>query len=167
MLNFNLDILSNPFCGLIIGILVTVVCQSSSTSTSIFITMVAAGLLTVGQAIYTIMGANIGTSVTSAIVAFGNVGTPSEFRAAMEAAVLVAAFNWVTVFILLPLEIICGMLEKMTWAIVEQIGEDNGIENKLFNPIKYITNPLKQFFIKIDKSGLGSTNYTGTFVKVG
>ena len=40
------DILSNPFCGLIIGILVTVLVQSSSTSTSIFITMVGADLLT-------------------------------------------------------------------------------------------------------------------------
>ena len=40
-------ILSNPFCGLVIGMLVTVLCQSSSTSTSIFITMVGADLITV------------------------------------------------------------------------------------------------------------------------
>ena len=38
-------ILSNPFCGLIIGILLTVLVQSSSTSTSIFITMTGSGLL--------------------------------------------------------------------------------------------------------------------------
>ena len=40
-------ILSNPFCGLIIGILLTVLVQSSSTSTSIFITMTGSGLLKV------------------------------------------------------------------------------------------------------------------------
>ena len=128
--------------------------------------MVAAGLLTVGQAIYTIMGANIGTSITSTIVAFGNVGTPSEFRAAMEAAVLVAGFNWVTVLVLLPLEIIFGMLEKLTGAIVGGISEENSSTSSV-DPIAYITDPLQQFFLTVDKSGLGSTNYTGTFVKVG
>jgi len=42
------DILSNPFCGIILGILLTVLVQSSSTSTSIFITMTGSGLLKVG-----------------------------------------------------------------------------------------------------------------------
>jgi sodium-dependent phosphate cotransporter len=42
----------------------TVTVQSSSTSTSIIITMVAAHILTVEQAIYMVMGCNIGTSVT-------------------------------------------------------------------------------------------------------
>ena len=41
------EILSNPFCGLILGILLTVLVQSSSTSTSIFITMTGSGLLKV------------------------------------------------------------------------------------------------------------------------
>ena len=41
------DILSNPFGGLIIGILLTVLVQSSSTSISIFITMTGSGLLKV------------------------------------------------------------------------------------------------------------------------
>lgn len=43
------DLLNNPFCGLIIGILITVFVQSSSTSTSIFITMAGSGLITVSQ----------------------------------------------------------------------------------------------------------------------
>ena len=45
------DLLNNPFCGLIIGILITVFVQSSSTSTSIFITMAGSQLITVSQGI--------------------------------------------------------------------------------------------------------------------
>ena len=48
--------------------------------------MVAAELLTVKQAIPLVMGANIGTSVTSTIVALGQVGDRNEFRRAFAAA---------------------------------------------------------------------------------
>ena len=71
---------------MLVGVLVTVLVQSSSTSTSIFITMVAAELLTVTQAIPLVMGANIGTSVTSTIVALAQVGQKDEFRRAFAAA---------------------------------------------------------------------------------
>ena len=49
ILNDVQDLLNNPFCGLIIGILITVFVQSSSTSTSIFITMAGSQLITVSQ----------------------------------------------------------------------------------------------------------------------
>ena len=65
-------------------VLVTVLVQSSSTSTSIVITMVAADLFTVKQAIPLIMGANIGTSVTSTIVALGQSLDRGEYLAANE-----------------------------------------------------------------------------------
>ena len=48
-------LLNMPIVGLIAGILITVMVQSSSTSTSIMVSMVGAGLLTVEQAIYMIM----------------------------------------------------------------------------------------------------------------
>ena len=51
-----------------VGILATVLVQSSSTSTSIVVGLVGAGQLTVHNAIPIIMGANIGTSVTNTIV---------------------------------------------------------------------------------------------------
>lgn len=57
-------ILSNPVAGLVIGVLVTVLVQSSSTSSSIVVSMVSSGLLDVQSAVPIIMGANIGTSVT-------------------------------------------------------------------------------------------------------
>ena len=51
----NSVLFNNPIAGMLVGVLVTVLVQSSSTSTSIIITMVAADLLTVRQAISLIM----------------------------------------------------------------------------------------------------------------
>jgi hypothetical protein len=52
----------NPISGLMIGILCTVFLQSSSTTTSIVVTLVGAGAISVNQGIYMVMGSNIGTS---------------------------------------------------------------------------------------------------------
>nr|XP_040025184.1 sodium-dependent phosphate transport protein 2A-like [Gasterosteus aculeatus aculeatus] len=73
-------ILSNPVAGLVIGVLVTVLVQSSSTSSSIVVSMVSSGLLDVQSAVPIIMGANIGTSVTNTIVAMMQAGDRNEFR---------------------------------------------------------------------------------------
>ena len=68
-----------PLIGLFIGILATSLIQSSSTTTSLVVGMVAAGtfgddpILAVTAAIPYIMGANIGTSVTSTIVALAKL----------------------------------------------------------------------------------------------
>ncbi|CAF4744224.1 unnamed protein product [Rotaria magnacalcarata] len=53
-------ILSNPIGGLMLGLLATVIVQSSSTSTSIVVSMVSSSILPVQRAIPIIMGANIG-----------------------------------------------------------------------------------------------------------
>ena len=50
---------SNPFVGLFIGVLATSLIQSSSSTTSIVVGMVGGGVLTVGNAIPIVMGANI------------------------------------------------------------------------------------------------------------
>lgn len=55
----------NPFAALVIGILATVLVQSSSTTTSITVSLVGAQALSVQTGIYMVMGANIGTSVTN------------------------------------------------------------------------------------------------------
>ncbi len=59
-----------PLRGVFIGILVTVLIQSSSGTTVMTVSFVNAGLLTLKQAIGIIMGANIGTTVTAQIIAF-------------------------------------------------------------------------------------------------
>ncbi|VWL85631.1 Na/Pi cotransporter family protein [Oceanivirga miroungae] len=61
---------TNPFLGVLTGILVTALIQSSSGTTVITIGLVAAGFLSLRQAIGIIMGANVGTTVTSFIIGF-------------------------------------------------------------------------------------------------
>lgn len=59
---------SNPFKGVLTGLGITAVIQSSSATTVLVVSFVSAGLLTLREAIGVIMGANIGTTVTAWII---------------------------------------------------------------------------------------------------
>ena len=61
---------SNPFKGVLTGLSITSIIQSSSATTVMVVSFVNAGLLSLGQAIGVIMGANIGTTVTAWLVAW-------------------------------------------------------------------------------------------------
>ena len=61
---------SNPFKGVLTGLGITTVIQSSSATTVMVVSFVNAGLLTLAQAISVIMGANIGTTVTAWLVSW-------------------------------------------------------------------------------------------------
>lgn len=61
---------TNPFMGVLVGIVVTVLIQSSSGTTVITVGLVSAGFMTLRQAIGVIMGANIGTTITAFIIGF-------------------------------------------------------------------------------------------------
>lgn len=113
--NFATDLLSlttNPFIALFLGILATALIQSSSTTTTIIVALVSTGEITLGNAIPLIMGANIGTAVTSTIVSLGHIWNRDEFEGAVAGASVHDLFNIITVFLLLPLEIFTGFLEK-------------------------------------------------------
>ena len=64
---------SNRFIGVLVGALITAVIQSSSATTVMVVGFVNSGLMTLRQAIWIIMGANIGTTITGQLVAL-NVG---------------------------------------------------------------------------------------------
>lgn len=61
---------SNPFKGVMTGLGITSIIQSSSATTVMVVSFVNAGLLTLAQAIGVIMGANIGTTVTAWMVSW-------------------------------------------------------------------------------------------------
>lgn len=102
----------DPFTGLFLGVLATVLVQSSSVTTSIVVGLVSGGVMSVESAIPVVMGANIGTTVTNAIVSFGHISQREEFRKAFSGAMIHDFFNILTVAILLPLEIFTGFLAK-------------------------------------------------------
>ena len=68
MHNFLGKITSNRFLGVLVGTLITAIIQSSSATTVMVVGFVNAGLLNLSQAAGVIMGANIGTTITSWIV---------------------------------------------------------------------------------------------------
>ena len=132
---------ANPVLGLIIGMVCTALIQSSSTVSSIIVAMVAGGL-PIDIAIPMIMGANIGTSITSTIVSLGHVTNKEEFQRAFNAATIHDFFNVISVLIFLPLEIIFGVLEKISAAMVGIFASSSGMSVDGVNPIKAITKPI-------------------------
>lgn len=61
---------TNRFTGAVAGALVTAIIQSSSITTVLVVGFVSAGLMSLGQSVGVILGANIGTTVTAQIIAF-------------------------------------------------------------------------------------------------
>ena len=115
------DVVDNPISALMVGILATVLVQSSSTTTSIIISLVGANELSVKFAVFMIMGANIGTSVTNTIVAMGHFNNPEELRRGFSAATVHDVFNMIAVAIWLPINWIYPVFKTMTYEMVKDI----------------------------------------------
>lgn len=60
---------ANRFLGVLVGALITAVIQSSSATTVMVVGFVNAGMMTLNQAVWIIMGANIGTTITGQLIA--------------------------------------------------------------------------------------------------
>jgi sodium-dependent phosphate cotransporter len=105
---------SNPFTGLFIGLLITAMLQSSSTTTSLVVALVASGSITLQSAIPIIMGANIGTTITSTIVSLSFINKKKEFRRAVAAGTYHDFFNILTAAVLFPLEYYYGFLSSLS-----------------------------------------------------
>ncbi|XP_028831592.1 solute carrier family 34 member 2a [Denticeps clupeoides] len=143
------EVLSNPLAGLVIGMLVTLLVQSSSTSSSIVVSMVASGLLQVQTAVPIIMGTNIGTSITNTIVAMTQAGDRSMFRRAFAGATVHDFFNWLSVLVLLPLEVATGYMYRFTELLIKAFDIRSGNAPAL---LKVITDPLTHSIIELDKT---------------
>lgn len=120
---------SNPFTGLFIGLLVTAIIQSSSATTSMVVALVASGSIALESAIPIIMGANVGTTITSTIVALGFITKKKEFRRAVAAGTYHDFFNILTVLILFPLEYYYGFLSGISEQIANTFFDQQGAAN--------------------------------------
>ncbi len=138
---------NNPYLGLMLGIVATSLIQSSSTTTSIVIAMVAAGTLTVSNAIPIIMGANIGTTITNTIVSLAHVTRKEEFERAFAGSIVHDCFNVLAVLVLFPIEINFHIIERIVER-AEKVFAGVGA-TELLNPLDYIIKPL----IKVADSG--------------
>ena len=127
--------ITNPLAALSVGVLATVLVQSSSVTTATIVALVAAGSLSMETAVPMIMGANIGTTITNTLVSAGHARRSSEFKLAFTAATMHDFFNVLAVAIILPLELAFGILSKPAAAMAEAFaGEIGG--GKFNSPIK-------------------------------
>lgn len=78
MQQFLSKITDNRFTAILLGALITAIIQSSGATTVMVVGFVSAGVLNLVQAVGVIMGANIGTTITSWIVSLGTVGNSLE-----------------------------------------------------------------------------------------
>ena len=149
---------SNPFVGLFVGILSTSIVQSSSATTSMVVMMVGTQMpngdpmLTVTNAVPIIMGANIGTTVTCALVSLGHMTRREEFRRAMSGALVHDFFNLLAVAVLLPVELVTariwgkGILERLATGLTGLLSGAGGVKYK--SPFKSLLEWAANLIVK-------------------
>jgi len=144
---------ANPIVGLFIGILSTSVVQSSSSTTSIVVGMVAGGALNITNAIPIIMGANIGTSITNTIASLPQINRSNEFKRAFAAATVHDFFNFLSVIVIFPLQYFTDFLGKASAYLANSFQNVGGLN--FLSPVKAITKPVSKYFIHELKAGIG------------
>ncbi len=138
---------SNPFSGLFIGLLATALVQSSSTTTSIVVGLVAVGGIEMHSAIPIVMGANMGTTVTNTIVALGHISRRDEFQRAFSASVVHDVFNVLAVLVIFPLQYYTGFLEHTAVFFEEMLINVGGAS--FSSPLKAITEPATGYISEL------------------
>ena len=137
---------TNPFVGLFIGILATSIIQSSSSTTSIVVAMVAGGALTIDTGIPIIMGANIGTSITNTIASLPQINRSNEFKRAFAAATVHDFFNFLSVIVIFPIQVATNFLGVLSTKLEIVFQNAGGLE--LLSPVKIATKPVSKFVIE-------------------
>ncbi len=125
---------TNPFAALAVGILATVLVQSSSVTTSTIVALCGSGQLALETAVPMVMGANIGTTVTNTLVSIGSVRRSAEFRRAFACATVHDIFNFCSVAVLLPLELMTGFLHGAARTLTDLVSFGGGVTFK--SPVK-------------------------------
>ncbi|MBF2062833.1 MAG: Na/Pi symporter [Calothrix sp. C42_A2020_038] len=148
---------ANPITGFLVGILATTLVQSSSTTTSLTVALVASGTLTAVAAIPIMLGANIGTSVTNTIVALGHFRNIEEFKRAFKGSMVLDFFNIIAALLFLPLEIFTRILSWSATQLTNLLTGAGAVD--LFSPLDYIVEPIANFIV-------GLTQETGWIVLI-
>ncbi|MFI6874108.1 Na/Pi symporter [Streptomyces sp. NPDC050400] len=139
---------ANPWVGLSVGVLGTVLIQSSTTTTAIAVTAVGSGALPIQGAIPVILGANVGTTVTTSLVALTFIGNRTEFRRALGASTVHDFYNWLALLIFFPIELIWHPLEHLSGTLTDALYGTDWLPNPAhFNFIRAATRPVEHAVI--------------------
>lgn len=140
---------AHPWVGLSVGVLGTVLIQSSTTTTAIAVTAVGSGALPVEGAIPIILGANVGTTVTTSLVALTFIGDRAAFRRALGASTVHDFYNWLALLIFFPIELVWHPLERVSDALTDALYGADWLPNPAhFNVVRAATRPVEHAVIQ-------------------
>ena len=154
---------SNPLAGLFVGVLGTVLVQSSSVTTATIVGLVGSGTLSVEAAVPMIMGANMGTTVTNTLASMGYLRRSAEFRRAFAGATMHDLFNLLSVLVLLPLEVTTRFLSR-TATNLSQVLRDNATIDftKPDSPVKAAVKAPVTWIKDLIETLIGNETIVGT-----
>jgi sodium-dependent phosphate cotransporter len=112
--------------------LATAIIQSSSTLTASLVAMVASGVMPLESAVPMVIGANIGTTVTSLLVSFAQLGSPKAFRRAFITANSHVLFNIVSAVLFFPLEHYFQLLSNSSRFLARQLANSGNLREGWF-----------------------------------
>jgi solute carrier family 34 (sodium-dependent phosphate cotransporter) len=104
---------------------------------------VGTGALPIRGAIPIILGANVGTTVTTTLVALTFIGNRAEFRKALAASSIHDFYNWLSLLIFFRIELICHPLERISRALTNALYDTGWLPNPAhFNFVRVATRPV-------------------------
>ncbi|MGW4802660.1 thymidylate synthase [Kitasatospora sp. NPDC004272] len=140
---------ANPWVGLSVGVLGTVLIQSSTTTTAIAVTAVGSGALPIRGAVPIILGANVGTTVTTSLVALTFLGNRAEFRRALGASTVHDFYNWLALLLFFPVELLWHPLERLSGRLTDALYGTDWLPNPAhFNVVRAATRPVEQAVVR-------------------
>jgi sodium-dependent phosphate cotransporter len=138
---------ADPIVGLFVGVLATSLIQSSSTTTSIIVGLVASGVISFESAVPMVMGANIGTTITNTIVSLGHLSRSDEFERAFAGSVVHDFFNICAVLVLFPLQAKFNLIGRGATSMAEVFEGFGGL--KFASPFALMTKPVAKWIIAV------------------
>lgn len=157
--------IDNPVLGLAIGVLATVLAQSSSVTTSTVVGLVGAGVLGLDAAVPVVMGANIGTTITNTLASLGSIRRVEEFRRVFTGATMHDVFNVLTVIVLLPLELATGALSRVAVWLSQYAG--NVETGEFESPVAQLVSGVTDTAESLAVAGLGQVGGSVLLIVLG
>lgn len=136
----------NPFLGILIGLLITTIIQSSSVSIGLLQAIALSGLISMRSSVYLIMGMNIGTCITALLASIGSNENAKRVAVIHVLQKMMATIIFLALMLFIPF---VSIVER--WSpgdVVRQIAN----MHTLFNVIGVIfLMPISAFTIKLSK----------------
>ena len=134
--------MANPFLGLLVGVVITSIIQSSSAFTGIVITLALQGMIGLDAAIPLIIGANIGTCATALIASIGTT------RAAKRTAVMHLFYKMAGAFIFILLSLVIDFPDLIQRISPEPAWQVAGFSTVYTIVVCVILYPFSSYFVK-------------------